>query len=103
MIHSGKNIFSLLASLFILVSCSDETLVGPGKGIEVEEGIPVTATVSFGTSEAVKIDTRATDFKDDKDPVYTLAILIFKKAADGTKVIVQEPDFLHLMRSKIRL
>jgi hypothetical protein len=93
MIHSGKNIFSLLASLFILVSCSDETLVGPGKGIEVEEGIPVTATVSFGTSEAVKIDTRATDFKDDKDPVYTLAILIFKKAADGTKVIVQEPDF----------
>ncbi|KKB51101.1 hypothetical protein HMPREF1212_01830 [Parabacteroides sp. HGS0025] len=96
MIHSGKNIFSLLASLFILVSCSDETLVGPGKGIEVEEGIPVTATVSFGTSEAMKIDTRATDFNDDKDPVYTLAILIFKKAADGTKNIVGTP---HLFTS----
>lgn len=93
MIYSGKNIFSLLASLFILVSCSDETLVGPGKEIEVEEGIPVTATVSFGTSEAMKIDTRATDFNDDKDPVYTLAILIFKKAADGTKNIVGEPQF----------
>lgn len=96
MIHSGKNIFSLLASLFILVSCSDETLVGPGKGIEVEEGIPVTATVSFGTSEAMKIDTRATDFNDDKDPVYTLAILIFKKSADGTKNIVGTP---HLFTS----
>lgn len=96
MIHSGKNIFSLLASLFILVSCSDETLVGPGKGIEVEEGIPVTATVSFGTSEAMKIDTRATDFNDDKDPVYTLAILIFKKEADGTKKIVGTP---HLFTS----
>lgn len=93
MIHSGKNIFSLLASLFILVSCSDETLVGPGKGIEVEEGIPVTATVSFGTSEAMKIDTRATDFNDDKDSVYTLAILIFKKSADGTKAIVDKPHF----------
>lgn len=96
MIHSGKNIFSLLASLFILVSCSDETLVGPGKGIEVEEGIPVTATVSFGTSEALKIDTRATDFNDDKDSVYTLAILIFKKSADGTKAIVDKP---HLFTS----
>lgn len=96
MIHSGKNIFSLLASLFILVSCSDETLVGPGKGIEVEEGIPVTATVSFGTSEAMKIDTRATDFNDDKDPIYTLAILIFKKEADGTKKIVGTP---HLFTS----
>lgn len=96
MIHSGKNIFSLLASLFILISCSDETLVGPGKGIEVEEGIPVTATVSFGTSEAMKIDTRATDFNDDKDPVYTLAILIFKKEVDGTKKIVGTP---HLFTS----
>lgn len=93
MIYSGKNIFSLLASLFILLSCSDETLVGPGKEIEVEEGIPVTATVQFGTSEAMKIDTRATDFNDDKDPVYTLAILVFKKAADGTKNIVGEPQF----------
>lgn len=93
MIYSGKNIFSLLASLFILLSCSDETLVGPGKEIEVEEGIPVTATVTFGTSEAMKIDTRATDFNDDKDPVYTLAILVFKKAADGTKNIVGEPQF----------
>lgn len=96
MIHSGKNIFSLLASLFILVSCSDETLVGPGKGIEVEEGIPVTATVSFGTSEAMKIDTRVTNFNDDKDSVYTLAILIFKKSADGTKAIVDKP---HLFTS----
>lgn len=93
MIYSSKNIFSLLASLFILLSCSDETLVGPGKEIEVEEGIPVTATVQFGTSEAMKIDTRATDFNDDKDPVYTLAILVFKKAADGTKNIVGEPQF----------
>lgn len=93
MIYSGKNIFSLLASLFILLSCSDETLVGPGKEIEVEEGIPVTATVTFGTSEAMKIDTRATDFNDDKDPVYTLAILVFKKAADGTKNIVGGPQF----------
>lgn len=93
MVYSGKNIFSLLASLFILLSCSDETLVGPGKEIEVEEGIPVTATVQFGTSEAMKIDTRATDFNDDKDPVYTLAILVFKKAADGTKNIVGEPQF----------
>ncbi|WP_304251174.1 fimbrial protein [Parabacteroides gordonii] len=93
MIYSGKNIFSLLASLFIFLSCSDETLVGPGKEIEVEEGIPVTATVQFGTSEAMKIDTRATDFNDDKDPVYTLAILVFKKAADGTKNIVGEPQF----------
>lgn len=93
MIYSGKNIFSLLASLFIFLSCSDETLVGPGKEIEVEEGIPVTATVQFGTSEAMKIDTRATDFNDDRDPVYTLAILVFKKAADGTKNIVGEPQF----------
>lgn len=48
------------------------------KEIEVEEGIPVTTTLSFGASNIVKVETKATDIdKDNK--VNSLAILVFNK------------------------
>lgn len=80
MIQVNKNIITLLASLFVLFSCSDERLVGPEK---VEEGIPVTATFSFNASNTVKVETRASDIAND-NPVNSLAILIFKKTTNGS-------------------
>lgn len=77
MVQVNKNIITLLASFFIMFSCSDETPIGPER-IEVEEGIPVTATLSFNSSNTVKVETRASDIANE-NPVNSLAILIFKK------------------------
>ena len=79
MIHSNKNLICLLISFFTCVACTNETLVGP----EVEEDVPVTATLSFQTTNPVKIETRATDISTD-NKVSSLAIFIFKQ--DGGKV-----------------
>lgn len=79
MIHSNKNIICLLISFFTCVACTNETLVGP----TVEEDVPVTATLSFQTTNPVKIETRATDISTD-NKVSSLAIFIFKQ--DGGKV-----------------
>lgn len=79
MIRSNKNIIYLLISLFTCVACTNETLVGP----TVEEGVPVTATLSFRTTNPVKIETRATDIRED-NKVNSLAIFIFK--TNGEKV-----------------
>lgn len=81
MIHSIKNIFCLLAGLLVCTACSDESLIH-GEG-EVEEGVPVTATFSFNTSDPVKVETKATDI-DQSNKVSSLAIFIFKKKIDGT-------------------
>ncbi|MBC5643640.1 DUF4906 domain-containing protein [Parabacteroides sp. BX2] len=84
MIHSTKNILYLLLSLLVCTACSDETLVnGQGK---VEEGVPVTATLSFSTSDPAKIETKATDI-DESNKVSSLAIFIFKKEKDGSYTI----------------
>lgn len=77
MIRSNKNIIYLLISLFTCVACSNETLVGP----TVEEGVPVTATLSFQTTNPVKIETRATDISKD-NKVNSLAIFIFKTTGE---------------------
>jgi len=79
MIRSNKNIIYLLISLFTCVACTNETLVGP----TVEEDVPVTATLSFQTTNPVKIETRATDISQ-KNKVNSLAIFIFK--TNGNKV-----------------
>lgn len=77
MIRSNKNIIYLLISLFTCVACTNETLVGP----TVEEGVPVTATLSFQTTNPVKIETRATDISED-NKVNSLAIFIFKTTGE---------------------
>lgn len=77
MIRSNKNIIYLLISLFTCVACTNETLVGP----TVEEGVPVTATLSFQTTNPVKIETRATDIRED-NKVNSLAIFIFKTTGE---------------------
>ena len=79
MIHSNKNLICLLISFFTCVACTNETLVGP----EVEEDVPVTATLSFQTTNPVKIETRATDISTD-NKVSSLAIFIFKE--NGSQV-----------------
>lgn len=79
MIRSNKNIIYLLISLFTCVACTNETLVGPA----VEEDVPVTATLSFQTTNPVKIETRATDISHE-NKVNSLAIFIFK--TNGNKV-----------------
>lgn len=79
MIRSNKNIIYLLISLFTCVACTNETLVGP----TVEEGVPVTATLSFQTTNPVKIETRATDISKE-NKVNSLAVFIFK--TNGEKV-----------------
>lgn len=79
MIRLNKNLICLLISLFTCVACTNETLVGP----TVEEDVPVTATLSFQTTNPVKIETRATDI-NEKNKVNSLAIFIFK--TDGEKV-----------------
>lgn len=81
MIHSIKNIFCLLAGLLVCTACSDESLIHGER--EVEEGVPVTATFSFNTSDPVKVETKATDI-DKSNKVSSLAIFIFKKKIDGT-------------------
>ena len=87
MIHSTKNILYLLLSLLACTACSDETLVnGQGK---VEEGVPVTATLSFSTSDPAKIETKATDI-DGSNKVSSLAILIFKKEKNGAFAKVED-------------
>ena len=77
MIHSNKHIIYFLAGcLSLFASCTDEEMIN--KEIEVEEGIPVTTTLSFGASNIVKVETKATDIdKDNK--VNSLAILVFNK------------------------
>lgn len=82
MIHSIKNICNLLAGLLLLVSCSDETPVGP-KEITVEEGLPVTVNLAFGTSDPVKIETRATDISEN-DKIHSLAVFVFEDREPGT-------------------
>lgn len=77
MIHSNKNLICLLISFFTCVACTNETLVGPA----VEEDVPVTATLSFQTTNPVKIETRATDISKD-NRVSSLAIFIFKQNGD---------------------
>ena len=77
MIRSNKNIIYLLISMFTCVACTNETLVGP----TVEEGVPVTATLSFQTTNPVKIETRATDISED-NKVNSLAIFIFKTTGE---------------------
>lgn len=79
MIHSNKNLICLLISFFTCVACTNETLVGPA----VEEDVPVTATLSFQTTNPVKIETRATDISTD-NKVSSLAIFIFKE--NGSQV-----------------
>lgn len=74
MLQTIKNIITLLASLFFLFSCSDEELMN--REVQVEEGIPVTATLSFGASNTVKVETKASDIADN-NPVNSLAILVF--------------------------
>lgn len=81
MIHSTRNILYLLLSLLVCMACSDETLVS-GQG-EVEDGVPVTATLSFSTSDPAKIETKATDI-DESNKVSSLAVFIFKKEKDGS-------------------
>ena len=77
MIHSNKHIIYFLAGcLSLFASCTDEEMIN--KEIEEEEGIPVTTTLSFGASNIVKVETKATDIdKDNK--VNSLAILVFNK------------------------
>ncbi len=77
MIHSNKNLICLLICFFTCVACTNETLVGPA----VEEDVPVTATLSFQTTNPVKIETRATDISKD-NRVSSLAIFIFKQNGD---------------------
>lgn len=77
MIRSNKNIIYLLISLFTCVACTNETLVSP----TVEEGVPVTAILSFQTTNPVKIETRATDISEE-NKVNSLAIFIFKTNGD---------------------
>lgn len=79
MIHSNKNLICLLISFFTCVACTNETLVGPA----VEEDVPVTATLSFQTTNPVTIETRATDISTD-NKVSSLAIFIFKE--NGSQV-----------------
>ena len=79
MIHSNKNLICLLICFFTCVACTNETLVGPA----VEEDVPVTATLSFQTTNPIKIETRATDISKD-NKVSSLAIFIFKE--NGSQV-----------------
>ncbi|RHR43348.1 DUF4906 domain-containing protein [Parabacteroides sp. AF18-52] len=89
MIHSIKNICNLLAGFLLFVSCTDETLIGPKK-IVVEEGLPVTAKLAFGTADPVKIETRASDISEN-DQVRSLAVLIFKR--DGGSMVKVDNTF----------
>ncbi|GGK01992.1 fimbrial protein [Parabacteroides faecis] len=89
MIHSIKNICNLLAGFLLFVSCTDETLIGPKK-IIVEEGLPVTTTLTFGTSDPVKIETRVSDISEN-DQVRSLAVLIFKR--DGGSMVKVDNTF----------
>ncbi|WP_288738954.1 fimbrial protein, partial [uncultured Parabacteroides sp.] len=84
MVLVNKNIILLLLNFFIFFSCSDEELINPYK--DIEEGIPVTASLSFSSSNTVKVETKASDIADN-NPVNTLAILIFKKTAGGSEKI----------------
>ncbi|WP_293713679.1 fimbrial protein [uncultured Parabacteroides sp.] len=79
MIHSNKNLICLLISLLACVACTDETLIGP----KVEEGVLVTATISFQSTDPTKIETRATDISEE-NRVGSLAVFIFKM--NGEKV-----------------
>lgn len=88
MIYSIKNIFCLLIGLLVCTACSDESIIH-GVG-EVEEGVPVTAALSFNTSDPVKVETKATDI-DQSNKVSSLAIFIFKKDKNGTFVRVADP------------
>lgn len=64
----------MLICLLACVACSDETLINQ----KVEEGVPVTATLSFQSSDPGEIETKATDL-DENNPVKSLAVFIFKK------------------------
>lgn len=81
MVLVNKNIILLLLNFFIFFSCSDEELINPYK--DIEEGIPVTTSLSFSSSNTVKVETKASDIADS-NPVNSLAILIFKKTAGGS-------------------
>lgn len=88
MIHSAKNIIYLLVGLLTCMACSDESLINGGE--EAVEGVPVTATFSFNTSDPTKVETKATDI-NESNTVKSLAIYIFKKKKDGTFVRDAEP------------
>lgn len=87
MIYLNKNILYMLICLLACVACSEETLISQ----KVEEDIPVTASLSFQSSDPGKIETRATDLDEDS-PVKSLAIFIFKKN-NGTSKRVGDVHF----------
>lgn len=77
MIHLNKNIIYLLFSILTCIACTNETQVDP----IVEEDVPVTTTITFESTDPVKIETRATDISEDNS-IKSLAVFIFKSHSE---------------------
>lgn len=98
MIHLNKNIIYLLFSILTCIACTNETQVDP----IVEEDVPVTATITFESTDPVKIETRATDISEDNS-IKSLAVFIFKSNDERVgEVHICSPDELSNKSVKIK-
>lgn len=98
MIHSNKNIICLLFSLLACMACTNETQIDP----QIEEDVPVTATITFESTDPVKIETRATDISEDNS-IKSLAVFIFKSPNERVgEVHICSPDELSNKSVKIK-